>query len=72
MSSKNFAVVGAVEDRMHAILKAAQDAAMAVRHEFSVLLMKLPKQARTASASTLLSFITGYRSPRLAGAYGLT
>ncbi|KAK9843481.1 hypothetical protein WJX81_004874 [Elliptochloris bilobata] len=35
-----------VEDRMHAILQEAQDAAVAIQHEFSILLMKLPKQVR--------------------------
>ena len=34
---------------MHAILKEAQNAAMAIKHEFSILLMKLPKQARLGS-----------------------
>lgn len=31
---------------MHTILKEAQNAATAIKHEFSILLMKLPKQAR--------------------------
>ena len=39
----------AVEDRMHTILKEAQNAATAIKHEFSILLMKLPKQARPGS-----------------------